>query len=67
MVSSLGGVVEPLLVTIGQQINVGDRVLVIEAMKMKTPISAHRDGKVADILGHVGDGVQTGQVLVKLS
>jgi biotin carboxyl carrier protein len=67
VVSTLGGVVESLLVTVGQQVNEGDRVIVIEAMKMKTPISAHRTGKVEDVLVNVGDGVQNGQVLVKLS
>ena len=34
---------------------------------MKTPITANQGGKVADILVDVGDGVQTGQVLIKLS
>jgi biotin carboxyl carrier protein len=67
IVSTLGGVVESLLVTIGQQVGEGDRVLVIEAMKMKTPVTAHQAGKVAAILVNVGDGVQSGQVLVKLS
>ena len=67
VVSTLGGVVESLLITIGQEIKAGDRVIVIEAMKMKTPITAHQGGKVSDILVDVGDGVQTGQVLVKLA
>ena len=67
VVSTLGGVVESLLVTIGQEVNAGDRVIVIEAMKMKTPITANQGGKVTDILVEVGEGVQTGQVLVKLS
>jgi biotin carboxyl carrier protein len=67
VVSTLGGVVESLLVTIGQEIKAGDRVIVIEAMKMKTPITANQGGKVSDILVDVGDGVQTGQVLVKIS
>ena len=67
VLSTLGGVVESLLVTIGQEIKAGDRVIVIEAMKMKTPITANQGGKVADILVEVGDGVQTGQVLVKMT
>jgi len=67
IVAPMGGVVESLLVTIGQQVGEGDRVFVIEAMKMKTPVMAHQAGKVAAILVNVGDGVQTGQVLVKLS
>ena len=67
VVSTLGGVVESLLVTVGQEIDQGDRVVVVEAMKMKTPITAHQAGKVSDILVNVGDGVQTGQVLIKLA
>ncbi len=67
VVSTLGGVVESLLVTAGQQVGEGERVVVIEAMKMKTPITAHKAGKVDAVLVKVGDGVQTGQVLLKLS
>ena len=67
IVSALGGVVDSVHVTIGQEINEGDRVLVIEAMKMKTPVAAHRTGKVSAILVKAGDGVESGQVLVKLS
>jgi acetyl-CoA carboxylase carboxyltransferase component len=40
---------------------------IIETMKMKTSIIARQAGNVADILVNVGDGVQTGQVLVKLT
>jgi biotin carboxyl carrier protein len=67
VVSTLGGVVESLLVTTGQEVHAGDRVAIVEAMKMKTPITAHQPGKVAAILVNVGDGVQTGQALVKLT
>ena len=67
VVCTLGGVVESILVTIGQQVNAGDRVVVIEAMKMKTPMVAHTSGKVQAILVKVGEGVETGQVLLKLA
>jgi len=67
VVCTLGGVVESILVTIGQQVNAGDRVVVIEAMKMKTPMVAHTSGKVEAILVKVGEGVETGQVLLKLA
>ncbi len=67
VVCTLGGVVESILVNLGQQVNEGDRVVVIEAMKMKTPMIAHRVGKVSAILVKVGDGVETGQVLVELT
>ncbi len=66
MVSTLSGVVELVLVTVGQEVAAGDRVLVIEAMKMKTPITARQAGTVASILVKVGDGVVPGQALVKV-
>src|SRR5208337_1993610 len=44
-----GGRVDSVLVTAGQQISAGDHLVVIEAMKMKTPIAAPRAGKVGAI------------------
>ncbi|MGA9550257.1 MAG: biotin/lipoyl-containing protein, partial [Rhodomicrobium sp.] len=67
VVCTLGGVVESILVTLGQQVNAGDRVVIIEAMKMKTPMVAQTSGKVEAILVKVGEGVETGQVLLKLA
>ena len=67
VVCTLGGVVELILVTLGQQVNAGDRVVIIEAMKMKTPMVAQTSGKVEAILVKVGEGVETGQVLLKLA
>jgi pyruvate carboxylase len=59
--------VESVLVTPGQQISAGDHLVVIEAMKMKTPIAAPRAGKVGSILVKAGESVETGQVLVELT
>lgn len=64
--STLGGVVESILVTVGQPVNQGDKVVVIEAMKMKTPMIAPRSGKVEAIRVKVGEAVDAGQVLVVL-
>ena len=46
VVCPLGGMVESVLVTPGQQIRAGEHLVVIEAMKMKTPIAAPRAGNV---------------------
>jgi biotin carboxyl carrier protein len=64
---TLGGVVESIIVTVGQAVNQGDKVVVIEAMKMKTPMVAHRSGKVGSIAVKVGEAVETGQVLLTIS
>ena len=65
--SPLGGVVAAIEVAEGQDVTEGDRVATIEAMKMKTPISAHRTGKVTRIGVKVGDPVEAGQFLMTIS
>lgn len=64
--STLGGVVQAVLVSVGQAVAQGDKVVVIEAMKMKTPMIAHRAGKVVAIGVKAGDAVEAGQVLITL-
>jgi glutaconyl-CoA/methylmalonyl-CoA decarboxylase subunit gamma len=63
----LAGVIIEISVNVGQQVKVGDKVAVIEAMKMKTVVSAHKDGKVSNIAVKVGDAVEAGQTLVTIS
>ena len=65
--STLGGVVESIPVSVGQAVNQGDKVVIIEAMKMKTPMIAPRAGKVTAIHVKVGDAVEAGQVLLSIS
>ena len=64
--STLGGVVESIPVAVGQAVNQGDKVVIIEAMKMKTPMIAHRAGKVTAIHVKAGDAVEAGQALVTI-
>jgi biotin carboxyl carrier protein len=63
---TLGGVVESLHVNIGQAVQKGDRVVVIEAMKMKTPMLAHRDGVVKAVAVKLGEAVEAGQALLTI-
>ncbi len=64
--STLGGVVESIAVSVGQAVNQGDKVVVIEAMKMKTPMIAHRAGSVTAIHVKAGDAVEAGQALISI-
>ncbi len=63
--SPIAGVVASVSAQVGQQIQVNDPILVLEAMKMETNITAPAPGKVKAINVAVGDGVQAGQVLVE--
>lgn len=63
----LGGTIQEIPVKIGDAVKTGDTVMVIEAMKMKTKITAHKDGTVSAIAVKVGDAVESGQVLLTIA
>ncbi len=54
-------------VKVGDGIKAGDRLLILEAMKMQTPINSSRDGKVESIAVKVGDAVKPGEELIRVS
>nr|VFJ58708.1 MAG: Biotin-requiring enzyme [Candidatus Kentron sp. DK] len=64
--SPLAGVVVSINVSVGQPVNAGDVVAVIEAMKMKTKVTAHKSGMVANVAVKPGDGVAAGQILLSI-
>ncbi|WP_165226069.1 biotin/lipoyl-containing protein [Aquisphaera insulae] len=63
--SPFAGTVSSISAQAGQSIQVNDTLLVLEAMKMETVITAPIAGKVAKINVSAGDAVQQGQVLVE--
>jgi methylmalonyl-CoA carboxyltransferase 1.3S subunit len=63
--SPITGVVVRIVVQPGQTIQVGDILLVLEAMKMETNITAPTAGKVAAIKVGAGESVQVGQVVAE--
>jgi biotin carboxyl carrier protein len=65
--AQMGGVVASIAVKQGQSVNEGDVIVELEAMKMKVPVVADRAGKVSRILVAVGDGVESGQVLLTIA
>jgi glutaconyl-CoA/methylmalonyl-CoA decarboxylase subunit gamma len=64
--SPLAGVVVAIEVAPGQSVKEGDKVMTLEAMKMKTAIIAHHNGQVKNIAVKVGDAVEAGQVLLTI-
>jgi oxaloacetate decarboxylase alpha subunit len=63
----LAGNIIEVLVSAGQQIEDGDPVFIIEAMKMETEIRSHTAGTVQTILVGKGDAIQADQDLVTLA
>ena len=58
------GVVSTLAVKTGQNVEAGDVLLSIEAMKMETAIHAERAGKIAEVLVHAGSQIDAKDLLV---
>jgi 3-methylcrotonyl-CoA carboxylase alpha subunit len=60
------GLVRSVEASVGQAVAKGDRLAVLEAMKMEHALLAARDGVVAEVLAAEGDQVEAGAALVRL-
>jgi len=63
----LAGTVVKVLVTAGETVAAGQRVLMLEAMKMETAVSAPGAGTVTDICVKAGDQVAVGDTLLAIA
>ena len=63
----LAGNIWKVLVSPNQQVNEGDTLVILEAMKMETEIKAGHSGVVVNINVKEGDSVAVGQVLLSLA
>ena len=61
------GTVWTVEVSVGDEIDEGDVVVIIESMKMEMPVEAEQGGIVAEILCSSGQAVEEGQALVRLA
>lgn len=65
--SPMPGNILKINVTVGQKVNEGDTLLVLEAMKMENEIAAPKAGTVAQIIVSNGAVVETGAPLIVIS
>lgn len=63
----LSGNIWKIQVAVGQQVNEGDTLLILEAMKMETQIVASKSGTVASISVKQGDAVKVGDQLATIA
>jgi biotin carboxyl carrier protein len=66
VLAGMGGVVVEVAVKVGQTVAVGDKLAVLEAMKMKSPVISTRAGQVTRVLVAPGDPVEGGQPLLTI-
>ena len=62
----LAGSIIDILVSVGQQVNDGDPVFIVEAMKMETEIRASASGTVQSIAVNKGDAIAADQSLMTI-
>ncbi len=51
---------------VGQEVEDGDTLVILESMKMEMPVEAEDDGKVSEVKCAEGDSVSEGDTLVVL-
>jgi oxaloacetate decarboxylase alpha subunit len=60
----LSGNILKIVVAQGQQVNEGDVIVILEAMKMETEVRSALSGVVRQVIAKEGDGVQAGQTMM---
>jgi acetyl-CoA carboxylase biotin carboxyl carrier protein len=64
--AQITGNVWKIEVSVGDRVEDGDTVVILESMKMEIPVEAEDDGTVKEIRCAEGDSVSEGDVLVVL-
>jgi len=65
--SPMQGTVVKVAVTEGARVEVGDLIIVLEAMKMEQPLSAHKSGVIKNLKAVIGEIVSSGTVLCEIA
>jgi acetyl-CoA carboxylase biotin carboxyl carrier protein len=60
------GMVTDVLVQLGDEVELDQELLLIESMKMETPLLAEQSGRVVEVLVEKGETVEAGQALMRL-
>jgi acetyl-CoA/propionyl-CoA carboxylase biotin carboxyl carrier protein len=66
LTSPMQGTIVKIAVEEGQEVNEGDLIVVLEAMKMEQPINAHRSGTVKSLTAEVGSSLSSGAVICEI-
>ena len=67
LASPMQGTIVKIVAAEGQQVSAGDPIVVLEAMKMEQPLSAHKDGTVSGLDVQVGQTVSAGHTICRLA
>ncbi|TYR80602.1 acetyl-CoA carboxylase biotin carboxyl carrier protein subunit [Priestia megaterium] len=65
VLASMAGNVWKVLVKVGDQVDAGQDVVILESMKMEIPIAVDFSGTVTDVKVNEGDFVNEGDIIVE--
>jgi acetyl-CoA/propionyl-CoA carboxylase, biotin carboxylase, biotin carboxyl carrier protein len=66
LISPMQGTIVKIVAADGEQVSAGDTIVVLEAMKMEQPLTAHKEGTVSGLSVQVGQTVPAGAVICQL-
>jgi acetyl-CoA/propionyl-CoA carboxylase biotin carboxyl carrier protein len=66
LTSPMQGTIVKVVAEEGQQVEAGDPVVVLEAMKMEQPLGAHKAGVISGLSAEVGATVTSGEVICEI-
>jgi acetyl-CoA/propionyl-CoA carboxylase, biotin carboxylase, biotin carboxyl carrier protein len=66
LATPMQGTIVKLIAADGQTVSAGDPIVVLEAMKMEQPLTAHKDGTVTGLTVEVGQTVTSGTVICRI-
>ncbi|QEU92208.1 acetyl/propionyl/methylcrotonyl-CoA carboxylase subunit alpha [Streptomyces kanamyceticus] len=66
LASPMQGTIVKVAVEEGQEVNEGDLIVVLEAMKMEQPLNAHRSGTIKGLTAEVGASLTSGAVICEI-
>ncbi|WP_329442892.1 biotin/lipoyl-binding protein [Streptomyces sp. NBC_01426] len=66
LASPMQGTIVKIAVEEGQQVNEGDLIVVLEAMKMEQPLNAHRSGTIVGLKAEVGASLTSGATICEI-
>jgi acetyl-CoA/propionyl-CoA carboxylase biotin carboxyl carrier protein len=67
LTSPMQGTIVKIVAGEGQRVSAGDTVVVLEAMKMEQPLTAHKDGTVTGLAVEIGQTVSAGTTICRLA
>jgi acetyl-CoA/propionyl-CoA carboxylase biotin carboxyl carrier protein len=66
LASPMQGTIIKIVASEGERVSAGDTIVVLEAMKMEQPLTAHKDGTVTGLSVEIGQTVPAGGIICQL-